>query len=122
MASTFGKIARTIGCQQTIRATGGASPATTTADDIDIVIEIMKVSAGGITGSATDLAIVPTVMAGEDTGILAEAVAKKSPAMRRETVLVPSVLLLCDLTTQEILSQDALDGLQIPALVPEVPV
>ena len=122
MVSTFGKIARTIGCRQTIRATGGAAPATTTADDIAIVIEIMKVSAGGITGSATDPAIVPTVTVGGDTGILAEAVAEKSPAMRRETVPIPSVLHSYDSKTQEILSQGALDGLQIPALVPEVPV
>ena len=79
-------------------------------------------SVEGVTGSATDPAIVLTVMVGEDPVILAEAIAEKSPAMRHGTVLIPSVLLLFDLTTREILSRDALDGLQVPALVPEVPV
>ena len=79
-------------------ATGRAAPATTTADDTDIIIEIVKMSVEGVTENAIDPAIVPTVMVGEDTGILAEAIAEKSPAMRHGTLLIPSVLLFFDLT------------------------
>ena len=118
-ASTFGKIVPTIRCQPTTRATGRAAAARTIADDTDNIIKIVKISVEGVTGTATDLAIVLTVMAGEDTRILAKAIAEKSPAMRHGAVLIPSVLFLFDLKMRRIPSADTPDGLGVPASVPD---
>ena len=122
VTNTFGKTAPRIRTRINMRATRATSAAAAVATrDLVIVKETMKMIVEEATGTGTDLAIVPAVTPGGDTGTLAGTISERSPAMKQGAISVPLVLLLSASHRLGIPSVDIPDGPEVQASAPGNP-